>query len=102
VGTPYFADASAAFKSSLTELDFGAGTISAQTLKSLLAEARLEDTLTLWHLLGRQFRTQTAEVRGQVFDRLAELAPPPETVTRAGVINGDRKMLELWWGERIR
>lgn len=102
VGTPYFADASAAFKSSLTELDFGVGTISAQTLKSLLAEARLEDTLTLWHLLGRQFRTHTAEVRGQVFDRLAELAPPPDTVTRAGIVNGDRKMLELWWGEKLR
>ncbi len=102
VGTPYFADASPTFKAALTTLDFGVGAVAPQTLGSLLAEARLEDTLTLWHLLGRRFGSQTAEVRGRVYDRLAELAPPPETVTRAGIVHGDRKMLERWWGERLR
>ena len=102
VGTPYFAEASAAFKSALTILDFGEGNISSSTLDTLLAEAHIEDTLTLWHLLGRQFRGQTAEVRGRIFDRLAEMAPPPDAVTRAGIVKGDRKMLDLWWGEKMR
>jgi hypothetical protein len=102
VGTPYFEDASAAFKMALTSIDFGKGTAARQALGTLLTAARVQDTLTLWHLLGRQFGAQTAGIREQVFDRLAELAPPPANVTRAGIIRGDRKMLELWWGEKIR
>jgi hypothetical protein len=102
VGTPYFEDASAAFKTALTTIDFGQGTTVRQALGTLLAEARVQDALTLWHLLGRQFGAQTAQLRERVFDRLAELAPPPANVTRAGIIRGDRKMLELWWGEKIR
>jgi hypothetical protein len=102
VGTPYFADASSAFKAALTVLDFSEDVIPITTLQTLLRESRLEDTLTLWHLLGREFRVQTADIRGRIYDRLAELAPPPETVTRAGIVNGDRKMLDLWWGDKIR
>jgi hypothetical protein len=63
-------------------------------LKQLLSEARLRDTLTLWHLL---YRTKERE-RVLVYERLAELAPPPEGVTREGVLQLDEKMLRLWKG----
>ena len=63
-------------------------------LKQLLAEARVRDTLTLWHLL---YRTEERE-RVLVYERLAELAPPPLGVTREGVLQLDEEMLRLWKG----
>jgi hypothetical protein len=36
-------------------------------------------------------------LRGAVYDRLAQLAPPPVGVTREGAVGGDRRMLDLWW-----
>jgi hypothetical protein len=59
----------------------------------VLLEARPRDALSLWHLL---LRVAPAE-RGLVFDRLAELLPPPRGVTREGVLLGDRAMLDSWW-----
>ena len=32
-----------------------------------------------------------------MYDRLAVLAPPPATASRAAVIAGDRAALETWW-----
>jgi hypothetical protein len=94
-GTPYFKDASIAFKESLSSLDSlkpddGA---RADALAVVLAQSRKRDALTLWHLLSR-----TDEVEcGRVYDRLSKLIPPPPAVTRAGVIRGDRTMRDLWW-----
>lgn len=96
-GTPYFEDASQTFRTALTKLDFEAGTAQLadkSVLKGLLAEARVRDTLTLWHLL---YRVEENE-RGLVYDRLATLAPPPSGVTREGVLQLDEKMLRLWKG----
>jgi ferric-dicitrate binding protein FerR (iron transport regulator) len=89
-GTPYFDDASDKFRDALTKLDFQNG--GAKALSIVLAEAREYDTLTLWHLLAR---VQDAE-RGRVYDRMAALIPPPQGVTRAGVIKLDKGMLDLW------
>ncbi len=90
-GTPYFADASAEFQAALTAFDFG----NADSLETVLALARKRDALTLWHLLART----DGEARGKVFDRMAELIKPPKTVTRTGVLSGDRAMLDAWWKE---
>jgi hypothetical protein len=94
-GTPYFTDASAAFKNALTALDLGGDAPAPATLAAVLAEARREDALTLWHLLARR---RGAE-REAVYERLATLTPPPAGVTRAGVLQGDRAMLDRWWDE---
>ncbi len=105
VGTPYFADASMLFKATLTKLDFEPLPPSQETsvlLNVLLSDARTRDAITLWHLLGRQFNEQTSEIRGQIFDRLTVLVPPPGGITRQGIINGNNQMLELWWIEKIR
>jgi hypothetical protein len=60
----------------------------------VLAEARPRDTLTLWHLLSRV----EGKDRELVFERMAALAPPPQDVTREGVLRLDDKMLHLWKG----
>ena len=91
-GTPYFEDSSMTFRTALTKLDFeGSDSV---TLKQLLSESRVRDTLTLWHLL---YRTEGDE-RVLVYERLAELSPPPQGVTREGVLQLDEQMLRLWKG----
>lgn len=90
-GTPYFADASAEFQTALKAFDVG----NADSLETVLALARKRDALTLWHLLART----DGGTRGKVFDRMAELIKPPKTVTRTGVLSGDRAMLDTWWKE---
>lgn len=102
VGTPYFADASDTFKTALTALDFGTVQVGRKALPTLLDEARSADAITLWHLLGRQYGAKTTELRGLIFDCLVKLAPPPTNVTRSGVILGNKRMLKIWWDEKIQ
>jgi hypothetical protein len=81
----------------LTKLDFEAATERSDhsaVLKQLLALSRERDTLTLWHLL---YRTENND-RILVYERLAELAPPPPGVTRDGVLQLDETQLRLWKG----
>lgn len=94
-GTPYFEDASPAFRDALTEFDFAKVTPEERValLGTLLEEAKKQDALTLWHLLSR---VSDAE-RPSVYDRLAALAPPPGDVRREGVLRLDQKMLDSWW-----
>lgn len=92
-GTPYYADAPAGLVSALGALDFGGASERSAALGAALDLARPRDALSLWHLLAR---TSHAE-RGRVFDRLSALAPPPSSVTREGVLAGDRRMLDAWW-----
>jgi hypothetical protein len=96
-GTPYFEDASKSFREALEKLDFVPGTAEQRRaeLAIVLSEARKRDALTLWHLLGR---VNEAE-RVRVYDRLAQLLPPPPHVSRAGVLHLDGQMLDLWWNE---
>jgi hypothetical protein len=95
-GTPYFEDASAEFREALTELDFGQDTSSRAThLNVLLGQARRKDTLTLWHLLTRV----NAEERLRIYEKMASLAPPPNGVTRDGVLKLDPTMLNKWKDE---
>lgn len=90
-GTPYFKDASAEFQNDLSGFD--AGDVS--VLEAILVSARKRDALTLWHLLART----EGGARGKVFERLAQLIPPPKAVTREGVLSGDRAMFDAWWKE---
>lgn len=95
-GTPYFTDASNAFKNALATLDVADDpTARAAAFGEVLSEARREDAFTLWHLLARQRGAD----RERVYARLAALVPPPAGVTREGVMAGDRSMLDRWWNE---
>jgi hypothetical protein len=94
-GTPYFEDASDAFRAALAQLDSVELDRSARkfALDIVLRETRARDAFTLWHLLPRV----TIAERPAVYDRLAALAPPPAEVTRDGILNLNKTMLDSWW-----
>jgi hypothetical protein len=94
-GTPYFDDASQLFRQALAKFDFEPKDQDWSKIPSLdliLKEARPRDTLTLWHLLERVEGTD----RERVYDRMAVLTPPPDGVTREGVLQLDEQMLQQW------
>lgn len=94
-GTPYFEDAAATFREALANFDSAeeSNRQPAPALATVLAQARPRDGLTLWHLLSRT----DGQERAEVYDRFAVLVPPPEGVTRDGILRLDRSMLDLWW-----
>jgi hypothetical protein len=94
-GTPYFEDASPAFRSALAQFDSSGKNISGDpsALRIVLAEARKRDALTLWHLLSR---VDTAS-RVVIYDHLVQLVPPPGDVTRDAILRLDRAALDAWW-----
>lgn len=97
-GTPFYENATQTFRDALAALDFGANNPSnsdarGKALATVLAEARRRDAITLWHLLART----SGDERAIVFDRLAQLVPPPAGVTRDGLLGGDAHMRDLWW-----
>lgn len=96
-GTPYFEDASEAFRNALSTLNRAERTDEERihALQIVLAEARQSDALTLWHLLPRVPISE----RALVYDRLNQLVPAPSGVTREGILRLDRPMLDLWWNE---
>jgi len=94
-GTPYFEDSSEMFRKALMKLDFEPGDTTWSKMPSLdlvLTNARPRDAFTLWHLLSRVNDSE----RARVYDRMATLAPPPDGVTRDGILRLDRDMLNLW------
>jgi hypothetical protein len=95
--TPYFEDASEAFRNALTKFDghdIHDGDRAA-ALQVVLAQSRKRDALTLWHLLSRVPDSD----RGRIYDRLAHLVAPPSGVTREGILRLDPHMLDLWWND---
>jgi FecR-like protein len=89
-GTPFFDDATEALKQALNGFDFDNG--GSQALKSVLASARVRDTLTLWHLLSRV----DAGERVRVYDRMIELVPLPAGVSPAKALQLDPETLKHW------
>lgn len=89
-GTPFFEDASEALRRAIADFDLKRDRPSA--LRNILAEARRRDTLTLWNLLSQV----SGSDRERVYDRLIELFPPPDEVTRGGILRLDPMMLETY------
>jgi hypothetical protein len=93
-GTPTFDESSAALRSAVAQLDVADTAASQQApLDLVLKEASERDGLTLWHLVDRVDPSLTP----RVVDRLTELVPMPEGVTREGILAGDRHMRDAWW-----
>lgn len=89
-GIPYFDDAPEALKKAADGFVFEKGGNDA--LSIILSEARVRDTLTLWHLLSR---VEGAD-RARVFDRIAALSPVPAGVSREQALRLDPQTLNLW------
>jgi hypothetical protein len=89
-GTPFFADASPALQDAVARFDFGNG--GTEAVATILAEARIRDTLTLWHLLSR---VEPSE-RGRIYDRMAVLTPVPDGVEREKALQLDPATLTRW------
>jgi len=95
-GVPLYEDATPTFRAALERLEHTRSPEERESdLDALLAQARVRDAPTLWHLLGRLSRGEAA----RVFDRLDVLVAAPPGVTRVGVVAGDREMLDAWWDE---
>jgi hypothetical protein len=89
-GIPYFDDAPENLKAALDRFAFEKG--GNQALDIILDEARVRDTLTLWHLLSRV----EAGDRGRVYDRIAALTPVPAGVSREQALQLDPETLNRW------
>ena len=89
-GLPYFDDATDALKQALAT--FGLEKVEGSALTVVLAESRVRDTLTLWHLLSR---VGVAE-RARVYDRIAALTPVPAGVSRQKALELDPATLTRW------
>ena len=89
-GIPYFDDAPEALKQALAR--FGLEKSGDDALNTILAAARIRDTLTLWHLLSRV----DSRDRMLVYNRIASLTPPPAGVTRGRILELDPGALRLW------
>lgn len=89
-GIPYFDDAPESVKQALERFAFEKG--GDNDLGVILADARVRDTLSLWHLLSRV----DADDRGQVYDRMAALTRVPVGVTREQALQLDSQTLQRW------
>lgn len=87
---PYFDDASTSFKEAVE--NFASRNFQGPVPDRILAEARVRDTLTLWHLLSRV----TMPDRQRVYDRIAALAPVPDGVSREKTLKLDPQALTAW------
>jgi hypothetical protein len=92
-GIPYFDDAPERLKEALENL--GVEKSADDPLEVILAEARVRDTLTLWHLLQRV----DLRDRARVYDRIAALTPVPTGVSRERALQLDPETLKLWKDE---
>ena len=90
-GIPYVEDAPGPLVRALVAFDFENG--GARAARTILALARAQDAMSLWHLLQRVDPT----LRAMVYDRLAALVPPPPGVTRSRAIALDSRALEGYW-----
>lgn len=95
-GTARAPDAPAELRHALDAWDFEDGGDSALLAVVHLARRRA-DAVTLLNVLV----AAPPELRGDVYNRLVAVAPPPPGVTRAGALALDRLMLNRWWDEVV-
>lgn len=92
-GAPYFDDASGQFNQAVDA--FASARFEGPLLDVILDNARVRDTLTLWHLLSRvKFRD-----RERIYDRIAALTPVPAGVSREKALSLDPETLNHWKDE---
>ena len=92
-GTPYRFDASDSLKQLINTFDlYGESNL---LIGKIIDNVSKSDALTLLALIPRV----SAVNRQLLFQKLANFIPPPNTVTRMGIITLNREMLNNWWNE---
>lgn len=92
-GTPYNIDASDSLKEEIKSFDYNNGGDAA--VDKIIAHTGPKDVLTLLALIPRASQLK----RQQLYQEITNQFPPPENVTRMGIIKADPQMLFLWWQE---
>ena len=94
-GTPYFSDATPAFKTAVSAFDSHPkdDSVRVRALASVLANARSHDALTLLSLLNRLPLSQ----RAVVLDRLAVFVPIPDGYSHEDVLNLHTDAMDAYW-----
>ncbi len=93
ISTPYRDEASAALKEEVANFDYHKG--GENSIDKIMELATEKDMLTLLALIPKSSQLK----RQHLFQAIANKFPPPESVTRMGIIRGDSQMLYLWWRE---
>lgn len=92
LGTPFSETATKEFQAAVYKFDFGNG--GNESLDFILKNSRTYDTVTLWNLLSKVSQTE----REKVLEVIMSFIKLPAGVTREGVLNLDKRMLEkLRW-----
>jgi hypothetical protein len=93
VSIPVHKEASPKFLSEINRLNVAVNDIAA--LSSLMLETKQTDVLTLIRIL----ELVTSDKRELVFQKIRNMFPPPAGVTKNGILEGNKRMLEKWWSE---
>ncbi|MEW6653409.1 MAG: zf-HC2 domain-containing protein [Bacteroidota bacterium] len=92
-GTPVNIFSSDSLRASVESFDFEDGGEAA--VEKIISLAKEQDMLTLLALIPVVPQLQ----RQIIFQEISNRFPPPESVTRAGIIRLDTEMLYRWWQE---
>ncbi|MFA7418247.1 MAG: zf-HC2 domain-containing protein [Melioribacteraceae bacterium] len=92
-GTPIHVKASDSLRAAVELFDFGNG--GEASVERIISLAKEEDMLTLLSLIPHVQQLQ----RQILFQEISNRFPPPENVTRAGIIRLESEMLYRWWEE---
>lgn len=92
-GIPIHKNASDTLKTAIESFDVLNG--GDQALDKIIRSYKESDVLTLLALIPKVSQLQ----RQIIFQEISNHFPPPETITRAGIIRLDKDMLYKWWEE---
>jgi hypothetical protein len=92
-GLPVHLKASDSLRAAIELFDFKEG--GEEAVEKIIKFAKEEDMLTLLALIPFVPQLQ----RQIIFQEISNRFPPPESVTRAGIIRLDKDMLYRWWEE---
>jgi len=92
-GIPVHQNASDSLRAAIESFDFQNG--GEASVEKIISLAKEEDMLTLLALIPAVTQLQ----RQIIFQEISNRFPPPESVTRAGIIRLDKDMLYRWWEE---
>ncbi|KAF0149935.1 MAG: hypothetical protein FD143_2659 [Ignavibacteria bacterium] len=92
-GTPVNSNSSDSMRAAVAAFDFEDG--GEEAVAKIISFANEQDMLTLLALIPFVSQLQ----RQIIFQEISNRFPPPESVTRAGIIRLDKEMLYRWWQE---